>query len=127
LLSGPKYAYLCNPYYSGSGGSQSILGITFGGKTEVIAEDGDVSVSPDRKWFYIERSDLSLYSRDTKLVASFSGTFDSILWALNGKGIYLVPDGKQILYYSFADGKTSTIFTCPFDSYCISGGLMWIP
>jgi hypothetical protein len=126
LLGGPKYAYLCSPF-GGGGGPSSILGISFGGKIDVIAEDGEVSVSPDRKWFYIVRGDISLYSRDTILVTSFGENYDSTFWAPDGKGLYLVPDGKKILYYSFADGKTSIIFSCPFDSYCINGGLLWIP
>ncbi len=128
LLGGPKYAYLCSPFVAGGeGGPPSILGITFGGKTDAISDEGNISVSPDRKWFTVERDDLSLYSRDTALAAVFTGTYVSKLWAGDGKGLYLVPDGIHILYYSFAEGKTSIIFTCPFDSGCINGGLLWIP
>ncbi len=127
LLSGPKFAYLCTPSIAIGGEPPSILGITFGGKTEAIADWGIVSVSPDRKWFTIEGKDLFLFSREAKPVTSFTGTISSKLWAPDGKGLYLVPDGKQILYYSFAGGKTSIIFSCPVDGYCKSIGLMWIP
>jgi hypothetical protein len=122
LLSGPKYAYLC----VNTANRYEVLGVTFGGKTDVIAESGDIFISPDRKWFFLEGLGLTLYSRDGKMVESWDDSFP-YLWAPDGKGFYFAPSGKSLLYYSFSDKKSSVVFLCPFNDECGFSSMEWIP
>jgi hypothetical protein len=124
-LGDPKYAYLC----VNSANDNKMAEISFGGEVDELPGQGDLSVSPDKKWYLAIGDILFLYTRNGTLINAWDveGAW-AYLWDPWGKGLYLTPDGRDLLYYSFLEKKETTLFRCGSEEQCfMPKTLKWIP